>query len=287
MNFSRLEGNDNLKKTLMELESANRMPHAVIISGGSEEKRGELSLHLSMWAVCSDSDKPCGKCKNCLNAHEKAHSDVYYAKGSGKTNIYNKEEIERVIRDASVKPNQADRKVYVLEECDKRLPVISQNAFLKTLEEPPQDVLFIMTCENPMALLETIRSRAVIFTLESDRTPSGNALSAAKKIAEGMVSSSEMRLMKATYLLNERALALDALDALILLLRDGLALCLGAEAELDPETAERLCRKLTRSKFLKAIELTRDAKSKIHSNVSLKLISVWLCAEYRRNVWQK
>lgn len=287
MNFPELEGNENLKNSLDELEHSNRMPHAVIISGGSESQRALLAKHLSKWAVCSESERPCGKCKNCLNAESKAHSDIYYAEGSGKTNIYNKDELTKIVNDAYIKPNEADRKVYVFEECDRRLPVISQNAFLKTLEEPPQDVLFIMTCENSRALLETIRSRAVEFTLESDDSVSEEALALAKGIAQGIISPSEMKLLRATYLLNDRQLALDALDAVILLLRDGLAVYVGSQAELDVETADALCRKLTRAKFLKLIELTQDAQSKIYANVSLKLISVWLCAEYRRNVWQK
>ncbi len=287
MNFGQLEGNEHLKKSLTELERAQRMPHAIIISSGSEQQRAELATHLAMWAVCSGGEKPCGKCKNCLNAEHRAHSDVYYAKGSGKTNIYNKDELKGMIRDASVKPNQADRKVYVLEECDRRLPVISQNTFLKTLEEPPQDVLFIMTCENSRSLLETIRSRAVEFALESDSRLDEEALGVAREIALGIVSPSEIDLLRATYLLNERALALEALDALTLLLRDGLSVYVGAKAELDSEIAEALCRKLTRSKFLNLIELTQNAQSKINANVSLKLISVWLCGQYRRNVWQK
>lgn len=287
MNFDKLEGNDNLKKSLTQLENANRMPHAVIISGGTESQRGELAKHLSKWAVCSAESKPCGVCKNCLNAEAKAHSDIYYAKGSGKTGIYNKDELSEIIRDASIKPNQADRKVYVFEECDRRFPVISQNAFLKTLEEPPQDVLFIMTCSSARSLLETIRSRAMEFKLESSEQLSGDALDIAREIALGIVSPSEMKLLRATYLLSERELALKSLDALVLLLRDGLAVYVGSTAEYDETIADALCRKLTRSKFLKLIELTQDAQKKIYSNVSLKLISVWLCGEFRRNVWQK
>jgi DNA polymerase-3 subunit delta' len=287
LDFPELQGNEQLKKSLSELERGGRMPHAVIISSGNAEGRRILTKRLSMWAVCSKDNPPCGKCKDCQNVQSDVHCDVYFAKGSGKTDIYKKEEIAAIIRDSYVKPNQALRKVYVFEDCDRKLPVISQNAFLKTLEEPPQDTLFILTCESSRSLLDTIRSRAVEFSLENTEQINEEAYSLAKEIARGIVSPGEINLLRSTYKMNDRALALDTLDSIAALLRDGLAVYIGSTAEIDSDTADLLCRKLTKSRFLKLIELTQDAKSKVYANVSLKLISLWLCAEYRRNVWQK
>ena len=241
-----------------------------------------------MWAVCeAESDKPCGVCKGCRLAAAKSHSDIHYAKGEGKTDIYNKDEMSFIVRDAYIKPYIANRKVYILSECGRKLPVISQNIFLKTLEEPPQDVLFIMTCDNAKSLLETIRSRASVFTLESKLEYNGEYLELAKKIAAGIVGRSEMELLKATYELDEREKSLKTLDLLMLLLRDGLAVSLDGEAELDPETARMLCKRLTKQNYLELIDITRDARLKITQNVGLKLVSTRLCAEYRRALWQR
>lgn len=288
MIFPELKGNEKLKKSLYELESNNRLPHAIIIDGGNEETRLSLAEHLAMWAVCgSDGEKPCGHCKGCTLAKAKSHSDIHYAKGEGKTDIYNKNEMSFIVRDAYVKPYIADRKVYILSECDRKLPVISQNIFLKTLEEPPQDVLFIMTCENAESLLGTIRSRAARFTLESVLSVNEEYLTLAREIALGLTARSEMELLKATYKLDERAKALSTLDLLILLLRDGLAVYLNGEAELDKAAAELLCRKLTKQNYLQLIDITRDAQLKISQNVGLKLVTTRLCAEYRRALWQR
>ena len=288
MIFPEIKGNENLKKSLSELELRNRMPHAVIIDGGSAELREKLAEHLAMWAVCSsDGDKPCGVCKGCRLAKAKSHSDIHYAKGEGKTDIYNKDEMRFIVKDAYIKPYISDRKVYILSQCDRKLPVISQNIFLKTLEEPPLDVLFIMTCESSKSLLETIRSRAVTFTLESEFGYDEENLNLAREITAAVTARSEMELLKATYKLDEREKALDVLDLIILLLRDGLAVYMGAEAELDNDTAQLLCRKLTKQNYIELIDITKDAKVKIIQNAGLKLVSTYLCAKYRRALWQR
>lgn len=286
MIFPDIKGNEKIKTSLSGLQS--RMPHAIIIDGGSAQLRETLADHLAMWAVCeSGGEKPCGACKGCTLAKAKSHSDIYYAKGEGKTEIYNKDIMSFIIKDAYIKPYISEKKVYILSECDRKFPVISQNIFLKTLEEPPLDVLFIMTCESAKSLLETIRSRAFSFTLESELSCDEEELSLAKEIVTGITARSEMELLKATYKLDSRNKSLNVLDLIIMLLRDGLALYLGGEAELDAETARTLCKKLTKKNYMELIEITKDAKTKILQNVGLKLVSTDLCAKYRRTLWQR
>ena len=287
MNFQNFDGNDALKSSLNAIENQNRMPHAVIINGGNSESRSKLALHLAMWAVCTGKEKPCFSCKNCINAESKNHSDIYYAKGEGKTNSYNKDELVKIIKDSYIKPNQADKKVYILEECDRRFPVISQNVFLKTLEEPPQAVLFIMTCENSNTLLETILSRATVFSLETERKVNQEILELAKEIALSISNTQEYQLLKSLNKLSKREQFIEAMDAVVLLLRDGLAVSVNGEAVTDSDTAYKLCKRLTKSQYLKLIEISYDAVKKVSQNVSLKLISTWLCGEYRRILWQR
>ncbi len=286
MNYSDLQLNTDLKDSLNALERGNRMPHAFIISGGSESERKTLAEHLSAWAVCgSDKNRPCGSCKNCQNAFERAHSDIYYAKSSGKTKIYKADELKWIVADASIKPNQADRKVYVFEECDKRLPEISQNILLKTIEEPPQDILFILTCENSKTMLETIRSRATTLNLGYEKEQNEEYVELAEEILRGILSSSELELLKATYKLSDRFSAIQTLDTVVDILGDGLSMQSGFEPSDNTAVAELLCGKLTKSQFLALIEITISAKQKINQNVSLELLSTWLCSQYRKTVW--
>ena len=67
-------------------------------------------------------------------------------------------------KDALIAPNEAEKRVFILEDCDNMLPA-AQNAFLKIFEEAPPHVVFIMTCRSAMNLLTTVRSRGRIITL--------------------------------------------------------------------------------------------------------------------------
>lgn len=287
MNFFDLQLNNSLKNSLNALDKENRMPHALIVSGGSEAERAKLCDHLAAWAVCDAADaRPCGVCKNCKNAFERAHSDIYYAKEDvkTKTRIYSAEELRDIIQYASIKPNQADRKVFIFENCDKKLTEISQNILLKTLEEPPQDILFILSCENSKNLLETIRSRAVTLGLADEKEFDDEASQLARDILTSMLMSSEIELLKATYRLKDRFAAKEALECIVIMLGDGLCLQTGFEQQSAPGLSEQLCRKLTKAQFLELIDITRSAQLKIDQNVSLELISTWLCSQYRKTV---
>ena len=286
MNFSGLRLNDSLKNSLNALDKENRMPHAFIICGGTETGRGELCDLLAAWAVCgNEGERPCGECKNCKNAFERIHSDILFAKGSGKTQIYKTEELKRIVGDASIKPNQADRKVYVFEECDKRLPQIpNQGVLLKTLEEPPQDILFILTCENSNALLETIRSRAVTLNLGDGREVSETASTLSREILSAMLKPFEIELLRAANKLSDRFTALETLGCIEAELADGLCLQAGYESGRTDDISEQLCSRLTKAQLLELIEITRSAAEKVNQNVPLDVLSTWLCSRYRNTV---
>ena len=90
MNFS--EFNETIKSQLNNLTSHNRLPHAIIITGGNEELRNSVTDYLCVYAVCSEENKPCYNCKNCKKAMSHIHPDISYVQGSTKSKnlIYNK-----------------------------------------------------------------------------------------------------------------------------------------------------------------------------------------------------
>ena len=290
MNFSGYKFSENIRDSLAALENGGRMPHALIVSGSDSSVRSEVAAYLAQWAVCSsDGEKPCGNCRECLGAKVRSHSDVYYAQPDTKTKnkVYSAGEIRGIIHSASIKPNQANRKVYIFEECDKKLQQVSQDMMLKLIEEPPQPIMFIMTCESAGCFLATIRSRATELRLDEKTEASETAELLAEQIVSGIIAQGEFGLMETLSKLSGRDEALEILDRVALLLMDGLSLYSGYEAKLSPDVAEKLCMKLTKGQFLELIEISRSAQEKIIQNVSLKLVSVWLCASYRRTVWQK
>lgn len=287
MNFENFKGNENLKAELLSLEQSNRFPHALILNGGDEETRNELTLLLSKWAVCKSEQKPCSQCIPCQKAEKGVHPDIYFAKGSGKTDVIAVEEIRNITRACSIIANEADTKVFVINNADKRMGVEALNAFLKTLEEPPQAILFILTTEDAGTLPETVLSRCTVLNLEQKVTFSDETLALAHKILLSITETSELSLLKNLNSLADKATALEVLPAMRAILSDALALTVCEETLLSKDLSEVLSTKLTKKKIIGLIETINYSIYTIGRNVNLSLMSTWLCGEFRRISWQK
>ncbi len=288
MNFSEFSIGEGLKNQLGAMEKSARMPHAVILAGGDIKKREELVTLLSMWAVCSsENEKPCGVCRRCIKAKAKNHADIYFAKGKGKTDSISVDEIRNIVKDSIIIPGEADRKVYVLCDVDKRMGKEALNAFLKTLEEPPGDILFLLTAESTKTIPVTILSRCATLNMSARTDFSEESLALAKEILLGIVDLRELPLLKATSALSTRQKALEVLPIIRFILSDALMLSVGGEPLYDRETAQSLRLKLTKAKIIKLIDATGDAINKTNRNLNLTILTTWLCGEYRRISWQK
>lgn len=166
MNFTGFYGNEAVKERLNIMFSEDRVPHALILEGAAGIGKKTLAMLISQAVVCkSEGERPCGVCGGCVRAKNHSHPDITIVEGSGKTGAISVDSIREVKDDAYIMPSEAEKKVYILPDADKTLPA-AQNAFLKVLEEPPADTMFIITCTAASSLLETIRSRAVIIRMQ-------------------------------------------------------------------------------------------------------------------------
>ncbi len=287
MNFSGFDFDENIKNTLKTLDEQNKMPHAIIIESKDKAKSLELAKFLSMYAVCKSESRPCISCAQCHKALTQAHPDINYAYPEKKSKTYSIEQMRNIAKDAIIIPNEAEAKVYIFEEADNRLSPVVQNAFLKLLEEPPQNIYFIMLCENARKLLITILSRCTVFRLKTKDSFEEKAIENAKKIAQGIISTREYDLLVATNLLSEKETADETLAVLKLILRDGLAMLSGANAVFDNELGKKLSTRFTKAMLIEMIETTESAKIKLTQNININLLTTWLCGEYRRISWQR
>ena len=287
MNFDGFAFDAETKALLSKLDSGGRLPHAIVVESHNKENASQLAALLCMYAVCTGETKPCGICKGCVNAKNKTHADVSYPPVTNKSKTYSIEQIRDIIADAYILPNEARAKVYVFEEADTRLTTVTQNAFLKLLEEPPQNVYFILLCENAQSLLITILSRCTVIRLKGEQQLSDDAVKAAAEIAEGILSTREYALMKSLECLKEKEQAVDILSAVKQCLRDALVILFGGEAIGNKELAQNLATRLTRAKLLNMIELCDSSAIKIKQNSNINLLTTWLCGEFRRITWQR
>ncbi len=287
MNFENFSENENIKTELESLEKNHRFPHALILNGGTQDTREALSELLSKWAVCKEENKPCSECIPCQKAEKRVHPDIYFAKGSGKTDAVSVEEIRNITRACSIIPNEADMKVFVINDADKRMGMEALNAFLKTLEEPPQAILFLLLTEDAGTLPETILSRCTVLNLEQSSDFSDETLELSKKILLSITETSEFNLLKNTAVLSDKATALEVLPAMRAILSDALSLTVSNETLLSKDLSETLSAKLTKKKLIGLIEAVNHGIYTIGRNVNMSLLSTWLCGEFRRITWQK
>lgn len=163
MNFP-LVGNERVRAALQTLLRSDRIPHAIMIEGETGTGKRTLADFIAKAALCSGENRPCDICRECHLADIKSHPDIIrIAPESGKKSI-RVDTVRRLREDAYIKPHQADRKVFIVENADS-MNEQSQNALLKILEEPPADVVFILLVASRAGVLNTVLSRCTLLSL--------------------------------------------------------------------------------------------------------------------------
>ena len=138
--------------------SGQSVPHACVICAPTPERALGEAEKFAAAAVCSGAGaRPCGKCRDCRKAAEHVHPDIITVsrllddKGRPKREI-GVDQIRDVIADAQVLPNEAARKVYIIDRAETMNPA-AQNAALKLLEEPPAGAVFLLCTTNAIRFL--------------------------------------------------------------------------------------------------------------------------------------
>ena len=160
MNFSCLYGHETVKKRLGLAITQDKISNAYVFEGTPGVGK-KLCAHIFANAlVCSGDNPPCGECSFCIQAKAKTLPDIITVeKDSDKTQIGVDNVREQVISEAYIKPRNARRKIFIIEQGDI-LSTEAQNALLKVLEEPPEYVTFIICVTSKEKLLPTVLSRS-------------------------------------------------------------------------------------------------------------------------------
>ncbi len=155
MGFEGLLGNERLKENLTHSFARGHISHFYLISGPEGSGKHTLARLMGAAAVCSQAQKPCLTCNNCRKVLANTHPDFITVVDPEKKTLPVK--AVRLARDDMfVRPNEADRKVYLFPQ---EMNVEGQNALLKVLEEPPSYGVFLLLTDNPEKILPTVRSR--------------------------------------------------------------------------------------------------------------------------------
>ena len=180
--FPDIVGNNDLLYRLSKDISENRLAHAYIIEGQRGSGRHTAATQVAAAIECEARASfnspsffgnerkiiPCGKCPSCLKILDGKSPDVKIIGLEEDKVTMGVDTIRNLKNDMYTAPNDLSVKVYIIEDAD-RMTVQAQNAFLLSLEEPPEYVLFFLLCENSSDLIETVRSRAP--TLRTEHIP--------------------------------------------------------------------------------------------------------------------
>ncbi|MDZ7844728.1 MAG: DNA polymerase III subunit delta' [Anaerolineales bacterium] len=143
--------------------------HAYLFCGPEGIGRRTMALRLTQSLFCTSTERtdvPCLHCKSCQQVERMEHPDFYPINVSSDSQVIKIDQIRELHHSLSLSPYQAPYQVALLQDFEKATHS-AQNALLKTLEEPPPQVLIILTAENPEMLLETIVSRCEVVNLRT------------------------------------------------------------------------------------------------------------------------
>jgi len=248
MQFNEVIGQEELKAQLIQMINSNRLAHAIMLEGKYGRGGLALALALAQYIQCSDrNDKEsCGKCPSCLKFQKLAHPDLHFSfpisssdssKNSSedflvqwrelvcetayfdlmrwnefigsekKQSLIKVEDSKQIIKKLSLKSFEAKYKILIIWAADK-MNIEAANRLLKMIEEPSENTLIILLCENEEQIIETIRSRTQIVRIppieskfiEAELTKSGIEQEKSKQLSE----QSEGDLIKAFGLAQKR-----------------------------------------------------------------------------------
>ena len=136
MELSALAGNAHVKAVLSQQEGGRGLSHAYILSGPAGSGRHTLARLLcgAMLCTASSGERPCGRCAPCRKVSSGVHPDVTVISGPGEGKPITVDQVRALRSDAYIRPNEGERKIYLLEQAD-RMNQSAQNAMLKLLEE--------------------------------------------------------------------------------------------------------------------------------------------------------
>ncbi|KLE08892.1 DNA polymerase III subunit gamma/tau [Aliarcobacter butzleri] len=159
--FEDLIGQSTISQTLSLALDSNRLSHAYLFSGLRGSGKTSTARIMAKALLCSQgpTSKPCDICDNCKSANASKHLDIIEMDAASNRGI---DDIKDLIEHTKYKPSSARFKVFIIDEVHM-LTTQAFNALLKTLEEPPGFVKFILATTDPLKLPATILSRTQHF----------------------------------------------------------------------------------------------------------------------------
>ena len=164
-NFEELEGQEHVLRALINALDNDRLHHAYLFTGTRGVGKTTIARILAKCLSCENgvSSKPCGECSACREIAEGRSVDLIEVDAASRTRV---EDTRELLDNVQYMPTRSRFKVYLIDEVHM-LSNHSFNALLKTLEEPPEHVKFLLATTDPKKLPITVLSRCLQFNLKN------------------------------------------------------------------------------------------------------------------------
>lgn len=162
MNFNDIAGQRIIVESLRNAIKNDMITNGYIFSGPEGYGKKYIANIFTMALNCSGeaSHRPCGSCSSCIRISSRNHPNLEIVKPTGQS--IKIKQIRQIISDTAKKPFESGYKMIIIENAEK-MTNDAQDAFLKTLEEPPANTIFLLLAENHNLLLPTIVSRCQVY----------------------------------------------------------------------------------------------------------------------------
>lgn len=314
-------GNEIAVQILSHTIRAGKLSHAYLIYGENGLGKKTFAEYFAKSIFCKGTFKPCGDCLSCKKIEARTHPDVkWYLGGEGKNSIHI-ETVREIRADCAVKSNEESAKIYIITNV-QNMTIGAFNAFLKTLEEPPKNVLFLLTAPNTESLPETIVSRLTpiqLFPLTreqmlgalKDRFPELEqaVLEEAAVFADGNLGRAVNRLSNQDFVQTEETLqklcgflsakqeyrmlqlltayekdkpGLVQLLSRLMMILRDVLLWKMGVPVRNTDLTSKLSASFTRAQLMELLEFLELAKTKLATNANYNLLIAYICAEVKK-----
>ena len=163
-NFKQMVGQEHVLQALINALDSNRLHHAYLFSGTRGVGKTTIARIFAKSLNCEQgvSSEPCGECSSCVEIDEGRSVDLIEIDAASRTGV---DDMRELLNNVQYAPTRSRYKVYLIDEVHM-LSKQSFNALLKTLEEPPPHVKFLLATTDPQKVPVTVLSRCLQFNLK-------------------------------------------------------------------------------------------------------------------------